>query len=192
MPNTLLKSARVFHLYSGVFFTPALLFFAFTGAVQSMNWHEVTRGRDYKPPAILVKLAQLHKKETLVLPERRPEPSAAKIEASIGPAPAKSPFDPTRLGDHTNQQKHDNLDRPRSNESLAPAPLPAPAPRPPTQQKTPKTLPLKIFSFLAGAGLFLSTLTGLYMAYRYANNKAAITGALLTGLLLPLLLLALQ
>ncbi len=65
---SLLKSVRLFHLYSGVFLAPALLFFAVTGALQTFSLHETTRGSSYKPPAILVKLAQLHKKQTIVVP----------------------------------------------------------------------------------------------------------------------------
>ena len=52
--RSFLRFARLFHLYSGVFFTPALLFFAFTGAAQSLNFHESARGPGYMPPAILV------------------------------------------------------------------------------------------------------------------------------------------
>jgi hypothetical protein len=173
--RTLLKSARLFHLYSGVFFTPALLFFAFTGAVQSMNFHEVTRGRDYKPPAILVKLAQLHKKETLVLPpERKPGPSAAASPKRDRPERSQSPEAPSPGA---------------STSSPAPAPKPDPAP---PQQKSPNTLPLKIFSFWTGVGLFLSTLTGLFMAYRYTHNKIAISATLLAGILIPAVLLLVQ
>ena len=73
-PVSLLKVARKTHLYLGVFITPALIFFAFTGFVQTFSLHETTRGSSYKPPAILVELGQLHKKQTLVVPERRQPP----------------------------------------------------------------------------------------------------------------------
>jgi uncharacterized iron-regulated membrane protein len=49
--HTLLKSTRLIHLYIGVFIAPALLFFAFTGALQTFSLHETTRGSSYRPPA---------------------------------------------------------------------------------------------------------------------------------------------
>jgi hypothetical protein len=75
---SLLKAARTIHLYLGVFITPALIFFAFTGFVQTFGLHETSRESSYKPPAILVKLGQLHKKQTLEVPVRRQPPPAAR------------------------------------------------------------------------------------------------------------------
>src|ERR1700735_5679183 len=72
--HTLLKSIRLIHLYIGVFIAPALIFFAFTGALQTFSLHETTRGSSYKPPAWIVTLGQLHKKQTTVGPVRKPVP----------------------------------------------------------------------------------------------------------------------
>ena len=74
-----LKAIRLTHLYSGVFLAPAILFFAITGGLQMFSLHETTRGSSYVPPAILVHLAQLHKKATLTVPQRKvvPLPSAS-------------------------------------------------------------------------------------------------------------------
>ena len=60
--HTLLKYVRLVHLYLGVFIAPALLFFAFTGALQTFSLHETTRGSNYKPPAWAIVLGQIHKK----------------------------------------------------------------------------------------------------------------------------------
>src|SRR5271154_776001 len=87
--HTLLKYFRLIHLYLGVFITPALLFFAFTGALQTFSLHETTRGSGYKPPAWAVLLAQIHKKQTPIVPVRKdppPERSAEKV-ASERPEP---------------------------------------------------------------------------------------------------------
>ena len=75
-----LKSFRTLHLYFGVFTAPALLFLAFTGALQSVNLHEATRGSDYKPPAWIVSLSHMHKKQTFDVPVKRgpPRNAAAK------------------------------------------------------------------------------------------------------------------
>ena len=83
---TTLKAIRLTHLYSGVFLAPAILFFAITGGLQMFSLHETTRGSSYIPPAILVHLAQLHKKATLTVPPRKLAPSPAPA-----PMPAPSP-----------------------------------------------------------------------------------------------------
>jgi len=151
--HAFLKLMRKLHLYIGVFSTPALLFFAFTGALQTFSFHETTQGSSYKPPAWTVKLGQLHKKQTLDVPVRKPRPAAdaPRAEKPADAAPGKAPD--------------------------------APAPKPKTH------LPMKIFFLLVSIGLFLSTLTGLYMSYKYDRNKLLITGVLLAGIVVPLLLL---
>ena len=73
--HTVLKYLRLTHLFIGVFIAPALLFFAFTGALQTFSLHETTRGSSYKPPAWAVMLAQIHKKQTPVVPVRKVLPS---------------------------------------------------------------------------------------------------------------------
>ncbi len=198
--QSLLKSSRLFHLYCGVFITPALLFFAFTGAIQTFSLHETTRGSSYKPPAILVELGQLHKKQTLVVPVRKGPPPDAKPEShpteAADPktaAASKPAFDPSHVGDHTNQQKHDRLARESSPTAVSPAPtpsvpaLPAPTATPPA--KTKNLLPMKIFFLIVSIGLFSSTLTGLYMSYKYARRSSYITLTLVAGIVVPLLLL---
>jgi len=91
---TSLKAIRLTHLYSGVFLAPAILFFAITGGLQMFGLHETSRGSSYVPPAILVHLAQLHKKGTLTVPVRK-QPSqpapAPKLEA---PRPDPRPDTP--------------------------------------------------------------------------------------------------
>jgi hypothetical protein len=160
MPAQLLKLTRQVHLYLGVFIAPMLLFFAFTGALQTFSLHETTRGSDYKPPQWAVTLAQLHKKQNIA-----PSPKRPVVAPEARPAkPAKSP------------------------DTAAPAPL---APTiPPTPAPKPKShLPEKIFFLVVSVGLFTSTLTGIYMAYRYNRNKWIVTGLLLAGIILPIALL---
>src|SRR5580704_6729109 len=70
--HKILKYLRLTHLYFGVLITPALIFFAFTGALQTFSLHETTRGSSYKPPAWAVMLAQIHKKQTPIVPARKP------------------------------------------------------------------------------------------------------------------------
>jgi hypothetical protein len=154
-----LKLLRQIHLYFGVFISPAILFFAITGALQTFSLHETTRGSDYKPPPWIVKLGQLHKKQTLVVPARRPQI----------PAPAAAPAKPA--------------------DSSAPS---ASKPAPQLDAAAPKSkslLPMKLFFLLVSIGLVISTFTGIYMAYKYNRNKSWVTGLLLAGIAIPLLLL---
>lgn len=144
-----LRYTRLSHLYLGVFISPALFFFAFTGALQTFSLHETTRGSSYKPPAWAVTLGQLHKKQTTVVPVRKLAP------------PDKPAID-------------------KSQPTASPAPAPAPTPKPHN------ALPLKIFFLVVAIGLFVSTLSGLYMSYKYIHNKLLITVLLIAGVIVPI------
>lgn len=87
--HRLLKAIRTTHLYLGVFTAPMLLFFAITGGLQSFSLHETTRGSSYTPPAWLASAAQFHKKQTTVLPQRRPRPPEAGEKTSPAPTSAQ-------------------------------------------------------------------------------------------------------
>lgn len=149
----LLQLFRKTHLYVGVFIAPALLFFAFTGAIQTFSLHETTRGSDYKPAAFLVTMGQIHKKQTWIVPAKKPAPPA----------------------------------KPAGPEEPKPGVAPATPPPPPSKSH----LPLKIFFLLVSLGLFTSTLTGLYMSYKYERNKILVTLLLIAGAVIPLALLPL-
>ncbi len=152
--HRVLKFIRQIHLYIGIFISPALLFFALTGALQTFSLHETTRGSDYKPPTWIVTLGQLHKKQTTTVPVRkqRPPDAASKSDA---PKP----------------DKH--------------ADTPPLSPEPPQKSH----LPMKIFFLLVSIGLFTSTLTGIYMSYKFMRNKLVVTALLIAGILVPLFLL---
>jgi hypothetical protein len=172
--HTFLKYIRLIHLYIGVFIAPALLFFAFTGALQTFSLHETTRGSSYKPPAWAVILAQIHKKQTPV-PVRKLPPSDKPIDKST-PEQAAQDKRPDRHQDKTQSP---------------PAISSQPAPSAPAEAAAPKphnALPLKCFFLLVAMGLFVSTLSGLYMSYKYIRNRILITAILLAGIVLPVLL----
>jgi len=153
--HTLLKAFRLIHLYLGVFITPALIFFAFTGALQTFNLHEATPKSTYKPPAWVVTLAQIHKKQTPVAPQRKPfSRPDARSTAPNGSAKNAVPNAPT---------------------TSAPARVHHP-------------LPMKIFFLLVSIGLFTSTITGLYLSWKYTRNRIAITVTLLAGIIVPVIL----
>ncbi|QAU23497.1 PepSY domain-containing protein [Dyella sp. M7H15-1] len=70
--------------------------------------------------------------------------------------------------------------------AINPVPMPVKLDRPGIDVK--HSLPLKIFSALVALGLFISTLLGIYMAYRYTRKLALMTVLLLAGIVLPILL----
>ena len=179
--KSLLKISRLFHLYLGVFATPAIIFFAVTGFLQTFSFHETTRGSDYKPPKLFVELAQLHKKQTLVVPQKKapaptaPGPSsmAKPEEASTRAASGKATRDSAAGGD-----------RPKASSGVT-----GPVLQQASEEKKKNLWPMKIFFAIISSSLLLSTFTGLYMAYKYVRNKTLITAALLGGVLIPILLL---
>jgi hypothetical protein len=160
LSRAFLKYTRVTHLYLGVFIAPALLFFAFTGALQTFSLHETSRGSNYKPPAWAVTLAQIHKKQTSVVPVRKFPP-------------------PEKPSDKT-------VAAPSAHASAPPASVPSPASTP--APKPHNTIPLKIFFLIVSMSLFVSTLSGLYMSYKYIHNKILITITLIAGIVLPVIL----
>src|SRR5277367_4525806 len=117
--HTFLKYTRLTHLYIGVFITPALLFFAFTGALQTFSLHETTRGSSYKPPTWAVLLAQIHKKQTPIVPVRKlPPPEKAATDKAVPPqahqnkpqAPAATaPAEPSAKSDAPTPKPHNAL-----------------------------------------------------------------------------------
>lgn len=164
MSTATLRLFRKTHLYFGLFISPALLFFAFTGSVQTLSLHEAAG--NYKPPALLAELGQIHKKQTTVMPVRKPQDAAA-VGHDAGPG---------RNGGHPDH-------------AAAQPGVSQPAPTLASKQK--QHLPMKVFFLLVALGLFTSTLTGIYMAYKYDRNKLLVTAVLIAGVITPFLLLKL-
>ena len=75
------------------------------------------------------------------------------------------------------------LDSPKSDAPKAPSPAPAPP--------SPSPLPMKIFFGITALALVISTCTGLFMSWKYAQRKAVVGGVFLAGTVCPLLLLLL-
>jgi|SRR5579862_251108 len=71
--GSVIKALKITHRQLGLFFAPAIVFFAFSGALQVFGWHESKRGSDYVPARWIVAIAQLHKKQTLAVPLPKPK-----------------------------------------------------------------------------------------------------------------------
>jgi hypothetical protein len=158
MSATTLRLFRKTHLYFGLFISPALLFFAFTGAVQTLSLHEAA-GSSYQPPALLAELGQLHKKQTTMMPVRK--------------APEGGLAHETGRPDHA-------------------APLNAPQQIVTLAGKQKQHLPMKIFFLTVAVGLLTSTVTGVYMSYKYERSRLLVTSALVAGVVVPMVLLKFQ
>jgi len=176
--HNLLKFLRKVHLYFGLFISPALVFFAFTGAYQSLNLHETSAGSSYKPPEWMKELAQLHKKQTTEIPVRRTRPAGGDSGGLAGPSGPAGPGGPPNAATRLDQSKS--------------AGQGATGPAQSASQATPQPknhMPMKIFFVLVSLGLFVSTATGVFMAYKYSRKLWVISGWLAAGVVLPLLLL---
>lgn len=84
------RSLRRYHRLIGLFFTPAILFFSITGALQTLEFHDARQGA---VSAWLTNAASLHKHQRL----SKPKPSAgnaapsSSASASASPAPREHP-----------------------------------------------------------------------------------------------------
>ncbi len=162
----MLQWLRVAHLYLGLFTAPAILFFAFTGALQTLSLNDRSPDGSYTPPHWISVLAQLHKKQSVQLPQRRPSPPEG------APKPQKTA-----------------LDAGKADGPPAAPQNPQPAPKQPAFQPQPKPLGMQVFFLLVCVSLFISTFSGAWMAWRYRRSRIAIGAAFLAGIVIPLVLM---
>lgn len=146
---------RKIHLYLGVFTTPAILFFAFTGAIQTLNYNDASRDGTYKPPRWVSVLAQVHKKQTIQISPRKLPPTAVNV--------------------------------PAGQEGTKKSVVAAAVSEPRTSQRNP--IPLKIFFILVCANLFFSTISGIYLSWKYRRNRLVMGACLAAGTITPIILL---
>lgn len=147
----LLKVGRQIHLYIGVFSSPALLFFAFSGALQTFSLHQTKKSSDYQPANWIAVMGELHKNQTTQLPTRKAQPVASSSwrQATVAVSSEQS--------------------------SKAAPNQPAAVLTKGVDGSTHHPLPLKIFFVIVSLGFFSSVLTGVCMSYRYNRNKILVT-----------------
>ncbi len=163
---SVIKVARLIHLHLGVFISPAVLFFAITGALQTFQLQSASKDGHYKPPRALAVLAQIHKNQTPIL----------KLKAT---AKASDDEDDTIPGKKVDAA----VDKAGGHTHLAEASSTAQTLAQPEERHP--TLPLKIFFLLVSVSLVTSTASGIYMTYKYRRDKLLIGGILLAGVVLP-------
>jgi hypothetical protein len=189
MTHHALRLLRKVHLYFGLLISPALFFFAFTGAMQTFSLHESVPGSSYKPARWEMELAQIHKNQTTEISAHHAHPEA-KSASPVPDTPSGDAAAQPANGAHHHQ--HDTSLASPSADATTATTLTNNQPESSTgPTKRQKHLPLKIFFLLVSVGLFTSTLTGLCMAYKYTRNKWAVTAWWVSGTILPLLLLKL-
>ncbi len=119
-----MQRIRQLHLWLGVFFSPLIIFFAFSGMLQTFRWNDSGKNGSYTAPTWIVKLAAIHKNQRLA---RGPG----------GPSP----------------------------------------------------MPLKILVAIMSVGLVITSILGIYMAFKYERRHWAVWGMIIGGIVLPLVLL---
>ncbi len=160
-----MKQLRQLHLYLGVFFAPAILFFAFSGALQTFSLHESEEGESYTPPAWVVAIASIHKDQHLPHHKAHAHPAAPVApapEAAIAPAASSASA--------------------ASSEARPPQPDEH-------EHEGPSPLPLKCFVLLLSIGLMTTALLGIYMALQNRNNRRNTWITLAAGVVVPIAML---
>lgn len=85
-----MKSIRRIHGWLGVLFAPSILLFALSGIFQISGCHEGEGGDE--PAGWIVRLAQIHMKQTPTLPQKRPpRPAAVQAPAASAATAAEPP-----------------------------------------------------------------------------------------------------
>lgn len=90
-----MRQLRQLHLWMGMLFAPTILFFAFSGALQTFDFQETVNG--VSPPKWIAVIAAIHKKQDF--PKARkprtdaPTPPAGARKPEVNrPVPAHSPW----------------------------------------------------------------------------------------------------
>lgn len=78
------RRLRQIHSWLGLFFAPAILFFALSGTLQALGFQD--RGAAYKPPAWIKAVASVHKHGFIGRSDGRPAAAAKPAD----PAPRKA------------------------------------------------------------------------------------------------------
>ena len=162
--HRLLRIARSIHLYLGVFSAPMLLFFAITGGLQTFGLHEASRGSSYTPPAWLASMAQLHKKQTVHVPLRRPRAPSADLIGAARDAPTGAIAGARAMTPGVGAAERSGA-VPKAN-----------------------LLPMKLFFAVISLSLLISVLTGLYLAWRFSRRPGLFGMVLLAGFIVPIML----
>ena len=85
-----MRRIRQLHLYIGVFFLPAILFFAISGGLQAFRLQQASGWDGAPPPAWMAWMGSVHIDQTVPRAEPPKEPAAAKPPADPAKEAAKA------------------------------------------------------------------------------------------------------
>lgn len=203
-----MRLARQLHLYLGIFFAPSIMFFAFSGFLQTYSLHEGDN-----PTPWMVTLGEIHKNQRI--PQAKPQ-GEAKPQSEARPQSA-TPAAGDAQGERAERDEERGEARPAASPKAASAPTQAPKgasaalasdpavsaqpgpqagnapaqsrPAGPRPQRHKKSVPLKIFMGFMAVGLISSSLLGIYMSLKINRNPALMWGLLAAGTAIPLIAL---
>jgi len=156
----MLKRIRQFHLYSGLLFAPAIVFFAFSGVLQTFGFHEDQKDGSSAPYWIAA-MAEVHKNQKLMdLPESSTAPTTGPRPASASETEKPADIQGAKLFE---KGKSEARKSPRHKKSFA----------------------LQIFIAIMSVGLIASVASGIFMAFAYQRNQKVIWALLIAGTLAP-------
>ncbi len=78
-----MKSLRLIHTYPGLAFAPLLVFFIFTGLLQTFDLHESKKDGSYHAPAWAVAAGSVHMHQRLPVVDRKNAPSRTTMRVLI-------------------------------------------------------------------------------------------------------------
>lgn len=85
-----MRQVARFHLYLGCFFAPLIIFYALSGAWQTLYFHLPTKDGRYQPPRILIELTEVHRRQRWLPPSSTgSSPSRQEGEALLGALPRR-------------------------------------------------------------------------------------------------------
>ncbi|MEO5935621.1 MAG: hypothetical protein ABIP81_00245 [Terriglobales bacterium] len=162
-----MRLARNLHLYFGVFFAPAFIFFAFSGMLQTFSLHE---GKDPRPWIVAIEQIHTHQR----MPGPLGAPLVAPTTSSTPPtaAPATSPAQTPAVSTAATNAPAAATAQPVTQ---------APAPAPPRRKRS---TPMRIFVTFMGVALIGSSLVGVWMGFQL-RKPAFIWTLLIAGTIIP-------
>ena len=86
MTAATMRKLRQFHLYIGVFFAPAILFFAISGGLQAFRLQQASGWDGAPPPVWMATMGSVHIDQALPRTEAEKKPEAAKPKPPVDPA----------------------------------------------------------------------------------------------------------
>lgn len=210
-----MKQIRQLHYYLSLFFAPAIIFLAFTGAVLTFDLQESRPEKSYDPPIWLKAASQVHKHQSADLPKqregrqregRRSEERGQEDRERTGrETEGRGPEDRQRTERRTEGRAQEDREReergPQVTSGERPAiksegqkdisgqPSGSPAPKEEGfrkgRSKLRTSVPLKWFFLCTSFALVAASVTGIFMVLKSSNRRVLSWSLLILGTVIP-------